>query len=153
MLQRLKNRIKDKLTNKHYAVFVDEKGRQREVISINNDDKKFTYNNKTYVKNTSKYSNFYIKTKKLFFLTQHHNYFFYQYDYSEPINFTKEKLNVSKNNNPYIAEDINSILQTKVLKDLNKVSNNFLKNLEPKQILIGLGIIGVIIYIISSGGV
>lgn len=152
MIQKIINRIKDKFSNKHYAVFVDSKGRQREVISINNNKNKFSYDSKAYIKNINKYSNFHTKEKKLIFFTQHHNYFFYQYNYSEPINFTKEKLHLNKSGSPYIAEDINSMLETKVLKDLNKVDKNIFGNLEPKQIIMGIGIIIGIIYFVLNGG-
>ena len=152
MIKRIINKFKDKIKNKHFAVFVDENGKQREIININNDENKFKIKNKVYIKNSNKYSNFTLKKKVFYFFLQYRTYFFYQYDYSEPINFTKQKLHINNTGQPYIAEDINSILETKVLKDLNKISFNPFSNIEPKQAIIILAIIGGIIYFVTNGG-
>lgn len=153
MIGKIINKIKDKYLNKHYAVFVDDTGRQREIIKVDNTDDKFQYNKKLYVKNEDRYSNLHIKDSFLFFFTRHNNYFFYMRDYSEPINFTKEKIHKAKNGKPFIAEHLNSIFETKALKSLNTAPMDFLKDLTPKQIGIGIAIIIGIIYVIQNGGV
>ena len=152
MFEKYINKLKDKVVNRHYAVFVDENGKQREILPVNNKNNKFKENEQLYLKDKNKYSNLTITDTVYYFFKRENTYFFYQYNYSEPINFTKDKLTKANDNQPYIAEDINTILETNVLKSLNTPKSDFFANLSTKQIMIGVGIVIAFIYIMMTGG-
>ena len=152
MIKKYINKLKDKVVNRHYAVFVDENGKQREILPVNNKDNKFKENKQLYIKDKNKYSNLTLTDKVYYFFKRENTYFFYQYNCSEPINLTKEKLTKANDNQPYIAEDINTILETNVLKSLNTAKSDFFGNLSMKQVMIGVGIVIAFIYIMMNGG-
>jgi hypothetical protein len=144
-------RIKTKLKNKEYAVFVDEKGFQSDIIQLNTEKKDFKYKKGRYIKDKEKFNTLQIKENKFLLGTVKKTYYVYDPQYTEPLRFTKNNIYHNYNREPYIAEAINTIFETKVLKDINQPKNNLFGELDSKKIFIGLIIIVGIIYAISGG--
>jgi len=139
------NKFKTNLFNKEFALFIDEKGTQKDIKKLDIFKNSFDYEKKTYLKDKTKYSNFNINIGM-----KKYNFFIYDLRFSEPINFNHELLNKSKNGVPFVAKDIYHLLQSKVLTQVNRQDGLF-SSLDFKTILIIGGVIIAIIYMVMGG--
>ena len=133
--------MKKLFKKKDFALFFDEKGELLETINITNKKDKFNHNKGFYLKNKNKFDFIPIKNK---------NYFLYTYKCSNPINFISKQ---DEEHNKFIAEQVYSIVETNILKDVNRIENSIFANLNPKQVMIGVAVVIGIIYFITTGGI
>ena len=144
-------KIKYKLKNKVFAIFLNEKGEQIDIKKIKINENSFNYKDGTYFYDVKKYPFIEIVLKSLFSKIKG-KYFFYIKGISEPISFSSKFNHINpRTKKPYIAEDFYTLLEAKHFKQINGIEKG-LFNLEPKQLLIITGVIFAIIYLISNGG-
>lgn len=128
----------------HFAIFFDENGENITTKNIPKDDKKFKFKDKTYNINRKKAS--YYEKKGLIY---NKRYYFYNIGCPDPFKLVKPpqaKIIMD-------PEQYNTILETKVIKDLNTVKFNILDKLNAKIVIFSLAVIGIIGYIIYNGGI
>lgn len=144
MLEKWRNRR----LKKHYAVFFDENGVQLDIKKIPIDKNIFTYENKTYACDSDRYTT--LKLKKGLKTSI---YWFYDIRYSEPLNYSKEYIAHTKNGKPYIAEQIHTIIQSKILEQVNRKEHNFLDSIlsDPRKIIMIVIVIGIGVYMFLNG--
>jgi hypothetical protein len=125
---------------KRFAVILSAKGEIIKTQRIYMQDKTFKYEKGQYIINPLAFS-FEVKT-----LFRKKEFFFYVFDNPTPLEFG------NKEENKVNAEIMNNLLETKVIKDLNDLSNEgFSKYLTMKNVIIALIVIGVIWYLASGG--
>lgn len=127
---------------KYRAIIFNSNGEQIAIINIKRDEKTFKWNGKTY--KTDFEAKTYLKRSNLF---NDFKYFLYQIDNPFPLEFKT----FNKIDTKIKTDELNALLETKVLFDLNKLDNPLSKLFSTKG-LIGLAIGGIILYIILSGG-
>jgi NAD-specific glutamate dehydrogenase len=145
MLEKWRN----KRLKKHYAVFFDENGVQLDIKKIPNHKNVFEYDKKTYTCDSDRYTNLKL-TKGL----KTSIYWFYDIRYSEPLNYSKEFIAHTTNGKPYIAEQIHTIIQSKILEQVNRKEHNFLDNIlsDPRKLIMIVIVIGIGVYLFINGG-
>lgn len=129
-------------TKKYRAIIYNKAGEQIATIQIDRSKKTFNHKNFKYVvdwncKTYFKRSNFFNTFK----------YFHYFIDNPNPIEFDGDNFITP----PLNTEVFNELFDTKVTKDLNNVANGLGAFLTPKNILIGLAVIGIAYYFLSGG--
>ena len=139
-------KIKDSIRNKHFAVFFDEKGKQKEVKKISVFKDMFKHNKGAYFKSLKKYNHLSLNHGFKNFV-----YFFYNYKFAEPLEITGNFLTRTKQGEPFIAEHIQLIFEGKVLSEVNRKKNDLFENLDMKKIII-IGAVLFIGYYLLSGG-
>ncbi len=133
------------LKTKTKMIIIDDNGEQIKTITL----KKGQTQIKTKIGNTNK--RFKINKEKDKFLKiknfmRTDKYYFFNENNPEALKLQNFETPI------FNTEDFDSIIETKVLKDLNKPNeSNLLNQLEFKHILIGLGVIAVIIYFATGG--
>lgn len=128
--------------NRYYACLNDERGEFIKFIKFNMFDTTFKYKSRCY--NVLKNKSSCLKIKGLLF---NNFYYFYTINNSNPFVFDDKQ-------EPILNSEIyNALLETKVINDINEISkdNFLLKLLNPKNIIIGLIILAVIIYFANGG--
>jgi len=134
-----------KLTRKNFAVFFDENGKQIETIRIPIDSNKFRYKGKRYFCDSRMYTKLELNSALVTRL-----YWFYDMRYSEPLYYSPDYLAKADNGQPYIAEQIQTLLETKILQDINRKKSPLL-NLDLKTIMMILAGLGVGVYLLMGG--
>lgn len=129
------------LINTVRAWFFDAKGEYHGSKSFSKHAKNFKYGVGSYIVNL-KATN---KRDKPIIALWHRRTFYYNLDNPNP-------LILDKKGEPLIdPEALNINLETKVLRDLNDLANdNFSKYITPKNIILGLVVIGLIIYLATG---
>ena len=141
MLQKILNKIR----YKEFAVFYDEKGIQKEIKKLNPAKDHFKFNGGMYLKGRDRYNHFSLLKKFKLYI-----YYFYDSKHAEPLPITSENLFKNISGEPYIAEHLQIIYESKVLSDVNRKSNP-LMDLDFKKVVIILGIVAAAIYFLSGG--
>lgn len=122
----------------YFAIFFDENGEYLTTKYFDKTAKKFEYKDKSY--NINRKEGSYFEKKGLLYDKR---YYFYNIDSSDPFKLKKPaKIQID-------PELYNTILKTKVTKDLNTVSADITDYINAKTIpfiLIALGIAGYIIF-------
>lgn len=142
----IKNNIDEKVlinfldSKKYYAIIYNTNGEQIGLYKLKRDMKNFTFNDKTYIVDFNHDTSF---TRSSFW--KKHKYFYYNVNNTSPISFS------DITNPKFDTELLNIMLNTKVAKDLNNLSNPLSALLTPKNILIGLAVIGALIYFGNGG--
>lgn len=126
----------------HFAVFFNENGEYITTKYISKTKKKFNYKNKTY--NIRRKEASYFERKGIIY---DRRYYFYNIGNPDPFKLTKPKKIILD------PEQYNTILKTKVMKDLNTVKNPILQKLDTKTVIFIIAGIGIIGYIIYNGGI
>jgi len=139
-------KIKQKIQKKYYAIILNSKGEQLDIKKLDILKNNFRYQTGHYFYDKAKYNHLELKFKKL-----SGTYFLYMKGVSEPIPFYNKDFHLSKEKKPYIADDIYSLLQAEQLRKINSVNTGLFSNIEPKKLLIGVGIIIAVIYALSNG--
>lgn len=122
------------------AVLLGDSGEQIKVLRIPKHENKFKWKTRQYVVMRKEVKPIIIK--KLFFK---HKYYYYNVNNPYP-------LNMGKKAEPLVNTEIfNALMETKVLIDLNKIKKGLFDGLDFKMVLIGLVVIGVIIYFARGG--
>ena len=143
---RLKNLDERILVNildkkKYRAIIFNNNGEQIATLPIKRDAKTFTWNKKTYI--TDFENNTYFKRNNFF---KTFKYFFYNINEPKPINLN------GLGNPKFDTELFNTLLETKVVNDLNSANRKGLSELlTPKNVIIGI-ILLVIGYYFLNGG-
>lgn len=107
-------------------------------------EEKFTYNDGTY--NIIRNSAFRFEKNGFFFKS---HYYFYNIGNPNPLKFNS----VAKLFEPVIAPKLyKKMLDNEVLIALNTVQGGLFKNIKPLHIIIGLIVIGVVIYYVQTKG-
>src|SRR6056297_1449957 len=135
MIEKILNKVK-----KEYAIFFNEKGEQIEIKNISKYRTKNNFKHK---------NNYYLKDKKNFSHINIGNktYYLYDYKYTNPIDIINDP------NNEFIAENIYSIIETNILKDINRLENGILSNINPKTLIFIVGGLIAVYYLLSNGGI
>jgi len=138
------NKILSKLTIKEYAIFFDEKGKQRDIITLQSKDT-FSYDNKMFFKNRDKYNH-------ITFLKGFKYIIYYLYDtrYSEPLTITADHLFKTPTGDPFIASHIQTVFEGKVLAEVNRKTNPLFGMDTKKLMIIGVVVVAII-YFLSGG--
>lgn len=142
-------KIRNKLKNKEFAVFLTSNGKQDEIVKINESltSEKFYLDNRIYLKNPDKYFCFKIKNNGLFIKKRIYYYYFYDKKRMTPL-----KLNNQDYDDGYNSKILYEILMTKKYYDLNQSPGMSLDFLKDPKILMFI-IIGIIaIFYFSTGG-
>lgn len=134
---------------KHYAVFFDENGVQIDIKRIPIDKNVFEYEKKTYFCDSDKYTRLQLRKG-----VKTSTYWFYDIRYSEPLNYAKEFIATGKDKKPYVAEQIHTVLQSRILEQVNRKENTLFGDLltDPKKIITIIIIIGLGVYFFMNGG-
>lgn len=129
----------EKLINKkrkEYAIFLNENGEQQDIIKLNRSKNSFNYKNGKYIKNKDIFN---------YITIGFNTYYLYNFKSSIPLIITNDI------NNKYVAEQIYSIVETNILKDINRLENSLFNGLDSKKIiLIGCIVIGFLYYILGG---
>lgn len=132
---------------KHYAVFFDENGDQLDTKRIPFDKNNFKYDKKRYFCDSKRYTHLTIRKGTMKYI-----YWFYDIRYSEPMNFSKDHIAVTPDGQPYIAEQIQTLLDSKILSEVNRKTSGIMDIFDdPKKIIIAIIIIGIGVYMFLNG--
>ena len=135
----------NKFRIREYAIIKDNYGNTIKEKKIQRAEEKFLYNDRTY--NVIRLKTYHDNIKHLFFTDYR---YFYNVNNPNPLSFN----NKGKNFAPILDGEIYTrLLENEIIIKLNTVKSNFLKNLTPMQIILGICIIGAIIYFITTGEV
>ena len=121
--------------NDERAILRNSEGIQIKILKIKNTDEKIKYNNKTYIINREIKP---IIVKRLF---KKYKYYVYTLDNPMPHSFNQRLSHLD-------AEQFNTLMETKVLYDLNRLKKGF--NINWKYLLLGIGVL-IVIYLVASG--
>lgn len=133
--------------NKEKIILFDDKGEQIKIENLEKGTEKIRLKingkNRTYLIN--KKTDNYIKIKNGLMGTT--KYYLFNLKQTNPFPLTSY-------NEPLVnSEDLDSIIETKVLKDLNQPpnANDWFNNIKIEHVLIGIGIIVVGVYFLQGG--
>lgn len=126
---------------RYRACFFDSTGSHIRTVSFSRNDRTFSFKDGVY--NIVLDGGSHTLRKTIF-----HDYYTYYYNLNNPMPLTfKETVSPVIN-----ANDYKQVIDTKIIRDLNNLSNDWLKNLlTPRNIFIGIVIIIAIIYFTSGG--
>lgn len=133
--------------NKEKIILFDDKGEQIKIENLEKGTEKIRLKingkNRTYLIN--KKTDNYIKIKNGLMGTT--KYYLFNLKQTNPFPLT------SYNEQLVNSEDLDSIIETKVLKDLNQPpnANDWFNNIKIEHVLIGIGIIVVGVYFLQGG--
>ena len=126
--------------HKDYGAIYSDDGEHLKSIRIKNKENSFIFDDKTFVLDRKKFKP--LERNGVFY-----NKRYYHYNINNSFPFL-----LDKKGEPFInAEQLNILMETKVLKDLNALGNNWLKNIKIQHVLIGLGILAAIYYFANGG--
>ena len=126
--------------NREYAIIYGENGEHITTIKINKKKTEFEFREQTYITDRKNVKPF----VKNGFLTDKK---YYNYNIDNPFPILMDKKNESLIN----PKQLNIMLETKVLQDLNKIDKGFFGNIKPIHIIIGIVVI-IILYYLATGG-
>ena len=130
-----------------YAVILDSKGNIQRETKLDKNKETFSVNRRKYT--FKNYENATIYYRKGFFF--HKYYLFYNVNSIKPLCFDYNTVTEDKKIFPD-TELINTILEADTVKKLNDLSKpNWLANIDPKMIVIGLIAVVVMIYFLQGG--
>jgi len=125
------------------AIIKDDHGTTIDKGKIGRGHEKFKVGERTY--NVIRNEMYYYETRGVLFHTRH---YFYNVNNSNPLNFNK----TTNSFTPMISPELyTKLLENEVLLKLNSVKGDWLKNIGPGAIVIGLVVLGLIAYAINSG--
>lgn len=133
-----------KLLRREYGDIRNDDGQVVKRVRIKNDENTFKYDDREYIVNRKDGERFTIKGVFI-----HKTYYFYNINNPQPLKFNK----TTKIWEPILdASVFKTLMENKVIIDLNTPpSNSLFKNLKPSHILLGLIVIGVLIYLAKGG--
>lgn len=134
-------------TIKYKAIIYNNKGEQIAVVSIKRNEKNFSWDGRTYITNFE--CTTFFKDRRLF---STHKYFLYNINNPFPLEFNTENENNSIYTPDFDTEQLNIMLETKVIKDLNNVNKKLFGNIDIRTLMIIAVIIIGGYYLIKNGG-
>ena len=126
--------------HKDYGAIYSDDGEHIKSVRIKNKENSFTWDEKSFILDRKKVKP--LERNGVFYDKR-----YYHYNINNPFPFL-----LNKKGEPMVnAEQFNILMETKVLKDINSLNNNWLKNIKIQHVLIGLGILAVIYYVANGG--